>query len=144
MKDWLGNTILSIAGGVVIILLMMLNAYIQRLARSEEEQRLELLRSERLKRERSAASQSRRPDDIWRPGCLWNSACLPSDSGHTCFPRILPTVQNLTPSPPSALGYRPPAPDTIAPQYAWLTLRLVQLLGAGHYLSVFDGFCRYS
>jgi hypothetical protein len=64
MKDWLGNTILSIAGGVVIILLMMLNAYIQRLARSEEEQRLELLRSERLKRERSAASQSRRPDDI--------------------------------------------------------------------------------
>ena len=64
MKDWLGNTILSIAGGVVIILLMMLNAYIQRLARSEEEQRLELLRSERLKRERSADSQSRRPDDI--------------------------------------------------------------------------------
>ena len=64
MKDWLGNTILSIAGGVVIIGLMMLNAYIQRLARSEEEQRLELLRSERLKRERSAASQSRRPDDI--------------------------------------------------------------------------------
>jgi hypothetical protein len=64
MKDWLGNTILSIAGGVVIILLMMLNAYIQRLARSEEEQRLELLRSERLKRERSAASQSSRPDDI--------------------------------------------------------------------------------
>lgn len=64
MKDWLGNTILSIAGGVVIIGLMMLNAYIQRLARSEEEQRLELLRSERLKRERSADSQSRRPDDI--------------------------------------------------------------------------------
>ena len=64
MKDWLGNTILSIAGGVVIILLMMLNAYIQRLARSEEEQRLELLRSERLKRERSAASENRRPDDI--------------------------------------------------------------------------------
>ena len=64
MKDWLGNTILSIAGGVVIILLMMLNAYMQRLARSEEEQRLELLRSERLKRERSAASQSRRPDNI--------------------------------------------------------------------------------
>ena len=64
MKDWLGNTILSIAGGVVIIGLMMLNAYIQRLARSEEEQRLELLRSERLKREKSAATQSRRPDDI--------------------------------------------------------------------------------
>lgn len=64
MKDWLGNTILSIAGGVVIILLMMLNAYFQRLARAEEEQRLELLRSERLKRERSADSQSRRPDDI--------------------------------------------------------------------------------
>jgi uncharacterized membrane protein len=64
MKDWLGNTILSIAGGVVIILLMMLNSYIQRIARKEEEQRLELLRSERLKQERLAASQSRRPDDI--------------------------------------------------------------------------------
>jgi len=64
MKDWLGNTLLSIAGGVVIIGLMLLNAYMQRLARSEEEQRLELLRSERLKRERSAASQSRQPDDI--------------------------------------------------------------------------------
>jgi len=64
MKDIVGNIVLAIIGGTVIIGLMMLNAYIQRLARSEEEQRLELLRSERLKRERSAASQSRRPDDI--------------------------------------------------------------------------------
>ena len=64
MKDWLGNIVLSIAGGAVIIGLMMLNAYIQRIARSEEEQRIERLSSERLKRERSAASQSRRPDDI--------------------------------------------------------------------------------
>ena len=64
MKDWLGNAILSIAGGAVIVLLIMLNMYFQRLFRREEEQRLELLRSERLKRERSAASQSRQPDDI--------------------------------------------------------------------------------
>ena len=64
MKDIVGNIILASIGGGVIIGLMMLNSYIQRLARSEEEQRLELLRSERLKRERSAASQSRRPDDI--------------------------------------------------------------------------------
>jgi hypothetical protein len=64
MKDIVGNMVLASIGGAVIIGLMMLNAYIQRLARSEEEQRLELLRSERLKRERSGASQSRQPDDI--------------------------------------------------------------------------------
>jgi len=64
MKDIVGNIVLASIGGTVIIGLLMLIAYIQRLARSEEEQRLELLRSERLKRERSAASQSRRPDDI--------------------------------------------------------------------------------
>ena len=64
MKDIVGNMVLAIIGGVVIFGLMMLNVYIQRLARSEEEQRLELLRSERLKRQRSAASQSRQPDDI--------------------------------------------------------------------------------
>jgi uncharacterized membrane protein len=64
MKDWLGNVVLSIAGGIVIIGLMMLNAYIQRIARSEEHQRIERLSAENLKRERLAASQSRRPDDI--------------------------------------------------------------------------------
>ena len=64
MKDWLGNTILSIAGGVVIIGLMMLNAYFQRLNRIEEEHRIGLLGSDPLNRQRSAASQSRRPDDI--------------------------------------------------------------------------------
>ena len=64
MKDWLGNVVLAIAGGVVVVGLMMLNAYIQRLARIEEEQRIALLASERLNRERLAASQSRRPDDI--------------------------------------------------------------------------------
>jgi hypothetical protein len=62
MKDWLGNTILSIAGGIVIIGLMMLNAYMQRLARMEERQRLERISAENIKRERLAASQSRRPD----------------------------------------------------------------------------------
>jgi len=64
MKDIVGNMVLASIGGAVIIGLMMLNAYIQRLARSEEAQRLELLRSERLNRERAAASESRRPDDI--------------------------------------------------------------------------------
>jgi hypothetical protein len=61
MKDIVGNMVLAIIGGVVILGLIMLNAYIQRLARSEEEQRLELLRSERLKRERSAASHQGAP-----------------------------------------------------------------------------------
>ena len=64
MKDWLGNVVLSIAGGIVIIGLMMLNAYIQRIARIEEHQRIERLSAENLKRERLAAAQSRRPDDI--------------------------------------------------------------------------------
>ena len=64
MKDWLGNAILSIAGGVVILGLLMLNAYVQRIARIEERQRIERLSAKNLKRERSAASQSRRPDDI--------------------------------------------------------------------------------
>lgn len=64
MKDIVGNMVLASIGGAVIIGLMMLNAYIQRLARSEEAQRIELLNAERLNRERSAASESRRPDDI--------------------------------------------------------------------------------
>ena len=64
MKDWLGNVVLAIAGGVVVVGLMMLNAYIQRIARAEERQRLERISAENLKRERLAASQSRRPDDI--------------------------------------------------------------------------------
>jgi uncharacterized membrane protein len=64
MKDWLGNVVLAIAGGVVVVGLMMLNAYIQRIARGEERQRLERISAENLKRERLAASQSRRLDDI--------------------------------------------------------------------------------
>lgn len=64
MKDWLGNVVLSIAGGIVILGLCLLNAYIQRIARIEEHQRIERLSAENLKRERLAAAQSRRPDDI--------------------------------------------------------------------------------
>ena len=64
MKDWLGNAILSIAGGAVVLGLVMLNAYVQRIARIEERQRIERLSAKNLKRERLAASQSRRPDDI--------------------------------------------------------------------------------
>jgi len=63
--DWvLGDMAWVIIGGAVILGLMMLNAYVQRIARNEEAQRLERLRSDGLNRERSAASQSRRPDDI--------------------------------------------------------------------------------
>lgn len=54
MKDWLGNTLLSIAGGVVILGLLALNAYWQRIVRSEDKERGERLASER----------PNRPDDI--------------------------------------------------------------------------------
>ena len=64
-SNWvLGDMAWAIIGGAVILVLLVLNAYVQRLARIEEEQRIGLLASERLNRERSAASQSRRPDDI--------------------------------------------------------------------------------
>ena len=64
-SNWvLGDMEWVIIGGTVILGLVMLNAYVQRIARIEEEQRIALLASERLNRERSAASQSRRPDDI--------------------------------------------------------------------------------
>ena len=63
--DWvLGDLVWAIVGLAVIIGLMVLNAYVQRLARIEEERRLGLLSSDPLNRQRSAASQSRRPDDI--------------------------------------------------------------------------------
>ena len=59
-SDWvLGDMVWAIVGLAVIIGLMALNAYVQRLARIEEEQRIGL-----LNRQRSAASQNRRPDDI--------------------------------------------------------------------------------
>ena len=64
-SNWvLGDMSWVIIGGGVILVLLVLNAYVQRIARIEEEQRIELLRSDRLNQERSAASQSRRPDDI--------------------------------------------------------------------------------
>ena len=64
-SNWvLGDMAWAIVGGAVILVLLVLNAYFQRLARIEEEQRIGLLASERLNRERSAASHSRRPDDI--------------------------------------------------------------------------------
>ena len=64
-SDWvLGDMAWVVLGGTVVLGLLMLNAYIQRIARIEEHQRIELLSSENLKRERLAASQNRRPDDI--------------------------------------------------------------------------------
>ena len=64
-SNWvLGDMSWVIIGGVVILGLLVLNAYVQRQARIDEEQRIALLASERLNRERSAASQSRRPDNI--------------------------------------------------------------------------------
>ena len=63
--DWvLGDMVWAIVGAAVILGLMVLNAYFQRLARIEEEERIGLLGSDPLNRQRSAASQSRRPDDI--------------------------------------------------------------------------------
>ena len=64
MKDIVGDMVLSLIGGAVILGLVVLNAYFQRLARIEEAQRIRLLGSDPRNRERSAASQSRRPDDI--------------------------------------------------------------------------------
>jgi hypothetical protein len=52
-SNWvLGDMSWVIIGGVVILGLLALNAYVQRIARIEEEQRLELLRSNRLNQER--------------------------------------------------------------------------------------------
>ena len=62
MKDLVGNIVLSIAGGVVILGLLVLNMYWQRLVRKEDEQLRGRLASERPNPERSAAPQSPRPD----------------------------------------------------------------------------------
>ena len=64
--DWvLGDVVWAIIGAAVILGLMVLNAYFQRVGRIEEEKhRVGLLGSDPLNRQRSAASQSRRPDDI--------------------------------------------------------------------------------
>ena len=63
--DWvLGDMAWVVLGGTVVIGLLMLNAYVQRIARSEEDERIARLASERLNQERIAVSQSRRPDDI--------------------------------------------------------------------------------
>ena len=64
--DWvLGDMVWAIIGAAVIIGLLVLNAYWQRLVRTEEEKdRIGLLGSDPLNRQRSAASQSHRPDDI--------------------------------------------------------------------------------
>ena len=65
MKDIVGNIVWAIIGAAVILGLMTLNMYFQRVNRIEEEEdRIRLLGSDPLNRERSAASQSRRPDDI--------------------------------------------------------------------------------
>jgi hypothetical protein len=59
-SNWvLGDMAWVLIGGSVVIGLLVLNAYFQKIARIEELQRIE-----RLNRERSAASQSRRADDI--------------------------------------------------------------------------------
>jgi uncharacterized membrane protein len=64
-EDWvLGDMGWAIVVVAVILGLMALNAYFQRIARIEEARRIELMGSDPLNRQRSAASQSRRPDDI--------------------------------------------------------------------------------
>ena len=64
--DWvLGDMVWAIIGAAVILGLMVLNAYFQRINRIEEEEhRIGLLGSDPHNRQRSVASQSRRPDDI--------------------------------------------------------------------------------
>ena len=62
MKDLVGNIVLSIAGGVVILGLLVLNMYWQRLVRKEDEQLRGRLASDPPNPERSAAPQSPRPD----------------------------------------------------------------------------------
>ena len=65
MKDIVGNIVWGIIGAAVIFGLMALNMYFQRINRIEEEEdRIKLLGSDPLNRQSSAASQSRRPDDI--------------------------------------------------------------------------------
>ena len=65
MKDIVGNIVWGIIGAAVILGLMALNMYFQRINRIEEEEdRIRRLGSDPLNRQRSAASQSRRPDDI--------------------------------------------------------------------------------
>lgn len=65
--DWvLGDMVWAIVVAAAVLGLMLLNAYFQRVFRieEEEEQRIGLLGSDPLNRQKSAASQSRRPDDI--------------------------------------------------------------------------------
>jgi len=64
--DWvLGDMVWTIIGAAVILGLVALNVYFQRINRIEEEEdRIRLLGSDPLNRQRSAASQSRRSDDI--------------------------------------------------------------------------------
>ena len=64
--DWvLGDMVWTIIGAAVILGLVALNVYFQRINRIEEEEhRIGLLGSDPLYCQRSAASQSRRPDDI--------------------------------------------------------------------------------
>jgi len=64
--DWvLGDMVWAVIGAAVVLGLMALNAYFQRINRIEEdEDRIRLLGSDPLNRQRPAASQSRRPDDI--------------------------------------------------------------------------------
>jgi hypothetical protein len=64
--DWvLGDVVWALIGAAVVLGLMALNVYVQRVNRIEEEEdRLRLLGSDPLNRQRSAASQSPRVDDI--------------------------------------------------------------------------------
>jgi len=62
--DWvLGDMVWAIVVAAVVLGLMLLNAYFQRVFRIEEEED-QRTGSDPLNRQRSAASQSRRPDDI--------------------------------------------------------------------------------
>ena len=64
-RDWaLGDLVWAILGIAIVLGLMALNAYVQRLARIEEERRIALVGSDPLNRHRRETSQSCRPEDI--------------------------------------------------------------------------------
>ena len=64
-RDWaLGDIVWALLGLAVVLGLIALNAYVQRLARIEDERQLRLPISDPLSRHRSVASQSRLSDDI--------------------------------------------------------------------------------
>jgi putative transposase len=80
--------------------------------------------SRRAVRGRTALSRVSAGGDVMN---CWIGSCLIHSGRKVLVERWRQTYNRIRPR--SALGYRPPAPEPIAPQCAWLTLRLVQPQG---------------